>query len=228
MNKDIDVLCLNGYLQVINSKIYVKKHILFSFDSKIVPERGYDLLRRIYREFPYYTVNSTMLSRLFTRKEAYDIMSGRKRFPIQCRDVLFTIGYEGRTLESFINVLIQNGIKLLCDVRKNPVSRKFGFSVKMLEHTLSSIGIKYISIPELGIDSIKRMNLESAKDYDILFAEYRNNINSRIKYIEKVRRLLVKYHSIALMCYEKDPNMCHRNIIRERMTELYGTESINL
>ena len=98
----------------------------------------------------------------------------------------------------------------------------------MLKSVISNTGIKYVSIPELGIDPVKRTHLECAEDYDALFTDYRADIDIRTRYINKLHRLLEKYHSIALMCYEKDPNMCHRNIIRERMTELYGTESINL
>lgn len=228
LDKDVDVLYLHGYLDKTDSKIHVKKHIRFDFEKHIIPERGEDLLRRVYREFPYYALNSTIISRLFTQDEADYILSKGKISHEQGKDILFTIGYEGRTLESFINILIQNGIKLLCDVRKNPISRKFGFSEKMLKSVISSTGIKYISVPELGIDSVKRTHLECAEDYNALFADYRADIDSRTRYMEKIQRLIEKYHSIALMCYEKDPNMCHRNIIRERMTELYGTESINL
>ena len=47
-------------------------------------------------------------------------------------------------------------IGLLCDVRKNPLSRKFGFSKKKLKHITETVGIKYVHIPELGIESDKR------------------------------------------------------------------------
>jgi hypothetical protein len=40
--------------------------------------------------------------------------------------VIYTLGYEGISLEAYINKLIKNDVKLLCDVRKNPLSRKFG------------------------------------------------------------------------------------------------------
>ena len=32
-----------------------------------------------------------------------------------------TIGYEGRSIDEYLNLLIKNNIKLLCDVRKNPI-----------------------------------------------------------------------------------------------------------
>jgi hypothetical protein len=45
---------------------------------------------------------------------------------------LFTIGYQGRTLEDSLNVLLTASVTLLCDVRRNPVSRKPGFSKGVL------------------------------------------------------------------------------------------------
>jgi uncharacterized protein (DUF488 family) len=57
---------------------------------------------------------------------------------------LFTIGYEGKGIEKFLNSLIKNNIKVLCDVRKNPLSRKFGFSKTKLEHLCKQIEIYYI------------------------------------------------------------------------------------
>lgn len=156
MEKDIDTLCMKGFLKKSGGKIHVRRKIDFSISCSIVPERGGDLIRRVYREYLYYAVNSKILSELFSREEAEDILHRGKIIQDDSRDIIFTIGYEGRTLEAFINTLIRNGIKLLCDVRKNPASRKFGFSGKMLKRILNSAGIKYISIPALGIASEKR------------------------------------------------------------------------
>lgn len=228
MERDIDTLCMNGFLKKSGGKIHVHRKINFSVVCSIVPERGDDLIRRVYREYPYYAINSTILTKRFSPEEAEDILRRGKIFHDYSRDILFTIGYEGRALESFINTLIQNGIKLLCDVRKNPASRKFGFSGKMLKRILNSTGIKYISIPALGIESEKRASLFTTDDYHNLFSDYRASMDSRMKSLEKIHRLVTENHRIALMCYEKDPQMCHRNIIREFITGLYETESINL
>ena len=70
-------------------------------------------------------------------------------------------------IEAFINNLIQNDIRLLCDVRKNPLSRKFGFSKGKLSHILDTIGIKYVHIPDLGIESDKRRSLDTIMSVDL-------------------------------------------------------------
>lgn len=43
-------------------------------------------------------------------------------------NVVYTIGYEGIDLEQFIDIIKKNHIDTIIDVRKNPVSRKKGFS----------------------------------------------------------------------------------------------------
>jgi len=63
---------------------------------------------------------------------------------------LLTIGYEGRSLESYLNELLRAGVTLLCDVRGNPFSRKYGFSKSTLSKACEAVGIRYEHLPELG------------------------------------------------------------------------------
>ncbi|MDG5800640.1 DUF488 domain-containing protein [Marinilabiliaceae bacterium ANBcel2] len=88
---------------------------------------------------------------------------------------MFTIGYEGISLEQYINKLIVNDIKVLCDVRKNSFSMKYGFSKKQLKTTCDGVGIAYIHIPEVGIESDKRQELNTQADYDKLFKIYKTD-----------------------------------------------------
>ncbi len=41
---------------------------------------------------------------------------------------VFTIGYAEKSLENYLNCFMENNSKALCNVRKNPISRKHGFS----------------------------------------------------------------------------------------------------
>jgi uncharacterized protein (DUF488 family) len=102
---------------------------------------------------------------------------------------LLTIGYEGKDVEAFFSILLFNEISLLCDVRKNPVSRKPGFSKKALTARCIKSGIEYAHHPEFGIDTIiqQRQLLEEIK----------------------------KGKTIALLCFEADPLRCHRSRLAE-------------
>ena len=69
---------------------------------------------------------------------------------------LATIGYEGRSYEAYLNLLLGAGISRLCDVRRNPFSRRCGFSKRLLAQGCEEPGIRYEPFPELGIASQHR------------------------------------------------------------------------
>jgi uncharacterized protein (DUF488 family) len=141
---------------------------------------------------------------------------------------LFTIGYEGKRIEAFINTLIQNDIRLICDVRKNPLSRKFGFSKGKLKHITQAAGIGYVHIPDLGIDANKRYSLKTPDDYRSLFEDYTRELPDKKEALEDVFTLLQQNTRMALMCFEKEPEMCHRHIIGNLMVNKYRIRSVNL
>jgi len=63
---------------------------------------------------------------------------------------LFTAGYEGATINSFISNLLVNNIEYVLDVRALPLSRKPGFSKSTLAQRLNCEKIQYIHLVELG------------------------------------------------------------------------------
>ena len=66
------------------------------------------------------------------------------------RSPLFTIGYEGRTLDEFLDRLGGSGAKLLIDVRAIAASRRPGFSKTALAGALAEVGIDYLHLRSLG------------------------------------------------------------------------------
>jgi uncharacterized protein (DUF488 family) len=135
--------------------------------------------------------------------------------------VLFTIGYEGISLESYLNKLIKNNIKVLCDVRKNALSMKYGFSKTQLKNACNGVGIEYVHIPEVGIDSDQRQELKSQSDYDVLFEKYKeNNLTKTVTNQVEILDLLKQNRRIALTCFEADICQCHRKHLSEAITNL--------
>jgi len=126
----------------------------------------------------------------------------------------FTIGYEGNSFEHYLNRLINNNVKVLCDVRKNAISRKYGFSKKTLANALENLGIQYIHFSELGIESEKRKNLIVKSDYDALFEEYENTtLKENAKALENIYNVFLEKKRVAITCFEADHCMCHRNSV---------------
>ncbi|MEM0940525.1 MAG: DUF488 domain-containing protein [Bacteroidota bacterium] len=133
----------------------------------------------------------------------------------------FTIGYEGITPENYLNKLIINNVKLLCDVRKNPISMKYGFSKNQLKNACESININYIHIPELGINSEKRSDLNTMNDYKRLFDEYeKTTLVENVDQLERILNLAHKYQRIAITCFEKEPRICHRSRVADSLKKL--------
>jgi uncharacterized protein (DUF488 family) len=64
---------------------------------------------------------------------------------------IWTIGHSTRTIDIFISLLEENGIKLVADVRSLPGSKRYPqFNKETLAESLSAHGIRYEHFPELG------------------------------------------------------------------------------
>lgn len=186
--------------------------------------RGYDLVRHVYEQYPYYAVNSEIASRLLDKPYMERVKNALDSTRATGAVVLFTIGYEGLSLEAYMNKLIRVGVSLLCDVRRNPLSRKFGFSKRVLASVLRRINIDYHHIPELGIDSDKRKFLKTAADYERLFMHYRRTLPKRETATAKVFHLLEQHKRVALTCYEKEPHCCHRHCVSDYLAANHNIE----
>ena len=225
--EDINILQQKGYLTKNNTHICVTQKQTQNKTFFTATERGKTLIRKVYKEYPYYSINSKIIGNLFNLAELEHFENIKNEYK-QIEQVLFTIGYEGKSIEDFVNKLIQNDVKLLCDVRKNPISRKFGFSKTKINYIVEEIGIKYVHISELGIESEKRANLDTTKDYQNLFREYELTLPKRKKYLDDIYSFLYENKRVALMCYEKEVEMCHRHVIRDYITSTYNVRSLDL
>jgi hypothetical protein len=179
-----------------------------------------DLINLTYKKYPYFAINSTLAKEYLT-EEDYNNLDNYRSFEDEI--TLFTIGYQGITLEAYLNKLIKNNIKVLCDVRKNALSMKYGFSKSQLKNACNGVGIEYIHIPEVGIDSEQRQELKTQTDYDALFEEYKNlNLKKSIDSQTEIFNILKKNRRIALTCFEADICQCHRKHLSEAITNLKG------
>ncbi len=221
LTADMNVMVKNGLVKEIEKR-YIKldnnnyfnsiipndRALLKKIFSKYGKMKNHELIRHTYLSFPFFAIHSNIAEDVLGR-DLYDLVNKAK--PSENTTALFTIGYEGISLEKYFQKLIRNNIKLLVDVRRNPLSMKFGFSKSLLKKYCESLRIEYLHIPEVGIESGKRKSLHSQKDYDDLFENYRLTTLKITKPIqEKIFYLLLKYNRIALTCFEAYPEKCHR------------------
>jgi len=231
-NQDISTMAKYGYLEVKEESngrlIEIKqtgnylsmlnlfdRQALLDLKSEFGALSQTELIRYTYQQYPYYATKSAIAHELLTADELIKIEQQKRTFN---ETGLFSIGYEGITLETYINRLIINDVRTLCDVRKNAYSQKFGFSKSQLQKACEGVGIKYIHIPELGIESEQRQDLHSQKDYDVLFDRYEaTTLKNNHEALLRVRNLIETDNRIALTCFEKDPAQCHRSRIIKRL-----------
>ena len=175
--------------------------------------RGDALIADAYRRHPFYAIRSEIADQVLQDDQpTLDRIESTR--PKATPSRLFTIGYEGRTLESYLNLLIREGTTLLCDVRRNAISRKYGFSKTTLERACSGVGIRYEHLPELGIESRRRRGLKTEADFKNLFETYEQTIlPNQGDALEKIRAWLRSGEAVALTCFELEAGQCHRHCV---------------
>jgi uncharacterized protein (DUF488 family) len=158
----------------------------------------------VYSTYPQFTVNSEK-----TKMAKRPVAS----------PAIYTAGYERLSVDAFLDRLIQNGIQRIIDVRNNPVARRYGFHKSTLTRLGSRVGIQYVHVPELGIQSALRQNLTSPEDYDALFDRYATEtLASETLAINRVAKLMAEKASV-LICMEADPRFCHRSRLAETVSQ---------
>src|SRR6266568_3064223 len=173
--------------------------------------RGNALIIEQYRRYPYYATRSQILDKLQLEPQTLTRIAAAT--PKQQPAGLVTIGYEGRSLEGYLNELLGAGVTLLCDVRRNPLSRKYGFSKGTLSKACEGVGIRYE----------QRQELDTRADYDALFAEHeRQSLPQQRPTLEKIRGWVAVGERVALTCFERLPEQCHRHRVAEALEHMSG------
>jgi uncharacterized protein (DUF488 family) len=132
---------------------------------------------------------------------------------------LATIGYEQSGLADFIVALTAAGVKQLIDVREVPISRKRGFSKRVLSEALYAVGISYTHLralgdPKPGREAARRG--DQAKFLRIYHAHLATA--DATEALDEAEALAVTALS-CLMCFERDYLDCHRNLIAKALAD---------
>jgi uncharacterized protein (DUF488 family) len=136
--------------------------------------------------------------------------------------IFYTIGYEGLDTKQFITHLNYHGVDVVADIRKLPVSRKKGFSKSALKETLGDKNIDYLNFQPLGAPKSLRDELYRSGDYDRFFQKYQDNISDKDDYLKSIYSLVDRGKKVALLCFERDPEKCHRKVVAEEIQKLDG------
>lgn len=133
---------------------------------------------------------------------------------------IFTIGYEGASIVDFISTLKSSQISVVLDIREIPLSRRKGFSKQALSQALAASGIDYLHERALGSPKTIRDALHRDKDYKKFFRLFEDYLDTRQALLNDLAERL--NDNVALLCYERDPNLCHRLVVAEHLADLTG------
>jgi uncharacterized protein (DUF488 family) len=234
-NADMTAMIKHGLLTETEAKFAIAKKddylkpvkeddykLLFEIKRQYGTMNADALMKHTYINFPYWAIKSVKAEALLSVAEFDKV---KKSIPDSDKIILFTIGYEGISLEEYLNRLLLNNIKVLVDVRNNPISMKYGFSKSQLVKYCGNMDITYIHFPEVGIQSKQRQELNSQADYDRLFSVYRKDNLVKTKLTQQeILHLLQQHKRIALTCFEADICQCHRTHLAEAIKALPGFE----
>ena len=139
---------------------------------------------------------------------------------------VFTIGYEGATVDELLAALTAAGVEQVADIRAVAASRRPGFAKTALAANLASAGIGYrhlrvLGTPKEGRDAAKR------GDRATLGRIYASQLQlpEAQAGIEMLKAMIAE-RPTALLCFERDPGMCHRSLLAD--AELSGWTRVDL
>lgn len=132
---------------------------------------------------------------------------------------LATIGYEGASIPDFIATLKLVGIETVVDVRELPLSRRKGFSKNALSGFLQAAGIGYLHLRDLGDPKDGREAAREGRvaDFRRIYSKHLRTVRAQLALTEL--RAIVASTDACLLCYEREPNQCHRTMVAAALAD---------
>ena len=229
--RELERLMSNGYVREVEGKLVplplvasagplappsktAVRHVVENYGNTSIEA----ILEDVYRRYPWFALNSELPQRRFASIEP----------PLKAPPAVYTSGYEGMSVEGFFNRLLRQGIRLLIDVRANPVSRKYGFAGSRLRQFCERLGLSYRHEPSVGIPRGARAELNDLASYRRLFCHYEESIlSAQFRKIAELGGIMSEIPSV-LVCFEKDVERCHRGCLAPHIARESGLKVIHL
>ena len=143
---------------------------------------------------------------------------------------IWTIGHSTRTIEVFISLLAEHGIRLLADVRSLPGSKRYPqFNKDALAESLNAHGIRYEHFPELGGKRKSKPDSRNTAWRNASFRGYADYMETEQfqKAVERLLDVAAKAGPTAIMCAEAVWWRCHRSLIADYL-KARGVEVLHI
>lgn len=134
------------------------------------------------------------------------------------RTTVATVGYQAATVDSFVRALQAAGVELVVDVRAVASSRRPGFSKSRLAANLADVGIGYVHLRGLGTPAAGRAAARAGRHARMrsIFREHLRTLEAQAE-LDQLRELASAGRRVCLLCFEADPQHCHRTLVAEAL-----------
>jgi uncharacterized protein (DUF488 family) len=138
---------------------------------------------------------------------------------------LVSIGYEGKSVDDLVGLLLRQRVQVLVDVRLTPLSRKPGLSKTKLTESLRAVGIRYVHHRALGNPKNNRAGFRAGEPESL--ARYRELLRTEAATdaLAHVCELLGD-GVVALFCFEHNHAECHRDVVANWLLQARPNASI--
>lgn len=136
---------------------------------------------------------------------------------------LFTIGYQGYSQHAYLKILASRSVTVLCDLRRTAVSRDAAFARLALSRACAEAGIRYEHLWQLGAHSERPRASRLRERRESVLEDYRlRTLPNQQALLEKIHGWLLLGERVALTCFEKRPDECHRACVADQLQRTYG------
>ncbi len=134
---------------------------------------------------------------------------------------LYTIGFTQKRAETFFELLRQNGIRRLVDIRISPDGQLSGFAKKDdLPYFLERLaaGCEYVHLPELAPTKEILKDYRADGDWERYVQRFEALLDER-QVPDILERDAFEAAASCLLCSEPTPEQCHRRLVAERLAK---------
>jgi uncharacterized protein (DUF488 family) len=150
-----------------------------------------------------------------------------ERVPGEAMTSLCTVGYEGRTTQELLHILLENDVEVVVDVREVAWSRKKGFSKSALSAVLADAGVEYVHVRELGNPKALRSELKAGRAFREVADEFLRILRARVEALDYLDAIASRKRA-CLLCFEADPMTCHRSLVAQALRERHPVDVVHL
>src|ERR1700761_545167 len=129
---------------------------------------------------------------------------------------VYSLGYEGISLDEYVEQMKSHHIATVVDVRETPWSYKKGFSKGLLSERLSREGIAYIHVKSAGNPS---RNRKMGLPQEEVISLYRKHLAANESCLTEIGDIILEAEPVCLLCFEREPHDCHRKVIIDKLAE---------